>query len=81
MEELSQNPEDISLMEKIDMTLNAIDDLPFEKNFSKAQNIYFAIGKVHYSQKKEKAGSGDEKAAEWIENFKKLGDYLKVKFE
>ena len=81
MEELSKDPENISLMETIDMTLNALDDLPFEKNFSKPQNIYYAIGKDLYHGMKEKADNGDQKSSEWLENFQKLGAYLKVKFE
>ncbi len=76
---LSQQPEDIALLEKIDNVMKLLRQLPVELDIWNAQNIYFTIGKNFYTIMKEKTEKGDDFARRWVEVFRKLGYYLQVK--
>ncbi|MBI5408408.1 MAG: DUF3536 domain-containing protein [Nitrospirae bacterium] len=80
MERLSEQYENIRLFERLDVTLELLKPLSLPLNLWKAQNIYFSIGKSHFSEMKEDASKGDTFARKWIEGFSKLGYYLQVKF-
>jgi alpha-amylase/alpha-mannosidase (GH57 family) len=77
--ELSQQPENIALIEKVDEVMRLLRQLPLEMNIWTAQNVYFTIGKNYYSTMKERADKGDDFARHWVEIFRKLGYYLRVK--
>lgn len=79
MDKLLENPEDIQLFRKIDMTLEALSPLSLTLNLWKAQNIYFSISRNFYDSMKEKAEKGDKPANEWIGDFIRLGHHLHVK--
>ncbi len=79
IEKLSQSPEDISTMEKVEELLRILSALPLDLNLWKSQNIYFYMGKQLYNEMREKAEKGDGNAKKWIEHFKELGHYLQVK--
>jgi alpha-amylase/alpha-mannosidase (GH57 family) len=79
MSKLSQQPEDIELIDKIEDVIKLLRQLPVELDIWKAQNIYFTIGKNLYSIMKEKAEQRDDSARRWTGVFRKLGYYLQVK--
>ncbi len=77
MEMLNQHPEDMQIVEKIINTIKLLRTIPVELDLWKAQNIYCSIGRKYYRGMKEKAG--DEHAEKWMEFFKELSTYLRVK--
>lgn len=79
MERLSEEPEDIVLIEKINDTLGAATPIALPLDLWKAQNIYFSIGRELYETMKEKAGRADDVAKKWLDAFLRLGHYLQVK--
>jgi hypothetical protein len=79
MERLSEYPGEIAVLKMIENTFIVLRALPLELDLSKAQNIYFSLGKTHYDTMKQKAAEGDHAAKEWIEHFGTLGNNLHVK--
>ena len=79
MTKLNQYPEDIELISKIVDVIKLLRQLPLELDIWKAQNIYFTIGMNLFINMKERAGKGDDFTRKWVEAFRKLGYYLKVK--
>lgn len=76
---LSQNPEDIELINKIVDVIKLLRQLPLELDIWKAQNIYFTIGKNLFSVMKERSVKGEDFTRKWVEAFRKVGYYLQVK--
>jgi hypothetical protein len=82
MEEWAQNPEDASLLETITRVIAVCRKLGLELNLWKAQTIYFFTGKEELVKMRRKlAETSDENAKRWIDSFKALGEYQKVKIE
>lgn len=79
MVKLSGRPEDTSLLDKIENTLKLVSTLPVELDLWKAQNIYFSIGKKLVKPSRDKAAKGESEQHKWLEAFRKLGYYLRVK--
>lgn len=79
MENLSENFEDLVLMEEIEKTLSLLRLLPLDLDLWKSQNIYCNIEQAHYNTKKEMAEKGREDAKKWLEIFHNLGHHLKIK--
>lgn len=77
--DLSQQPENTALIEKVDRVMKLLRQLPLEMNIWTAQNVYFTIGKKYYGTMKERADKGNDFARRWMEVFRKLGYYLRVK--
>jgi len=75
------NPSDLVLLKKVETAVNLVSALPFQVNLWKIQNSFYEIAQGVYSELKGKAGQGDEKAREWLEHFKKLGEKLYVRIE
>ena len=63
-EELLEQPDDVSLMERLNKAARLVRTLPFEVNLWKTQNICYKILHTCCSDLKEKADSGDENARE-----------------
>lgn len=78
MKRLDKQPKNIALIETIESVLNIISQLNLELDLWKAQNIYFAIGKKNYSERKGQA-KVDELARKWIVSFDRLGTILQVR--
>ncbi|GEM_PF-4063217 len=55
MAELAQQPQDVTLMEKLQSVLKLLSALAVEPDLWKAQNIYFAILQGHYQAMPERA--------------------------
>ncbi|MBL8013051.1 MAG: hypothetical protein JNN05_04315, partial [Candidatus Omnitrophica bacterium] len=78
MRRLEQQPRNIALVETIEKVLTILSQLNLDFDLWKAQNIYFAIGRLHYSERK-KQSAVDELARKWIVSFERLGQILQVK--
>ncbi len=78
-ERLSKNPEDISLIKRLDSFAGLILTLPFEVDLWKIQNIYYAVLQKNYPELQAKETQENESLRTWIAHFEALGDKLKVK--
>jgi len=78
MKRLSQNPDNIHLMEKIIVILELLAQLSLDLDLWEVQNIYFAMGRKVYPDVLSQAGT-DELAVRWAKSFEHLGDILKVR--
>jgi alpha-amylase/alpha-mannosidase (GH57 family) len=81
MEVFLSQQDNLPLMEKMTHRLRLMADLNLDLDLWKAQNIYFAMGKAHWQNKKGQAERGDEQAKKWIGVFKDLGSFLYVRIE
>jgi alpha-amylase/alpha-mannosidase (GH57 family) len=77
--ELNKSPENLELLEKINTVFEVTEPLSLSLDLWKAQNIYFSIGKNLLDPMKKKASTGDDFAERWIEEFLRLGYYMRVK--
>lgn len=75
----AENPQDVAIMDRIEGLLKLLRKTPVELDLWKAQNIYFSIGRSLYGDMRKRAGKGDEDARRWVDIFRKLGYYLRVK--
>ncbi len=81
MEQLERSPDDLGLLGTLEGLLRIFHDLPVSLNIWRAQNVYFAMGKELYHDKKQAADTGNKEAAEWIDLFDRLGSYLQVRMQ
>ncbi len=72
------HPEQIELMETLARGVAMTAHLPFEPNLWSPQNVFFDVEVDHYEGMLTAALSSDETAANWVEQFLKLGDSLGV---
>jgi hypothetical protein len=79
MQRLSENPDDLILMEKIVTVFRELSPLSLTYNLWEAQNDYFHIGRKKAAGIQVLSGSGDAHARQWITLFEDLGGYLGVK--
>ena len=77
MKRLSNNPDNIHLMEKIIIILELLTQLNLDLDLWKAQNIYFVMGRRIYPDILSQAGT-DELAGRWVKLFEHLGEILQV---
>ncbi len=78
MGRLTVQPKNIALIETIEAALNTLNQLTLDLDLWKAQNIYFAIGKQYYAERRQHA-KVDELAHKWVQAFNRLGIILQVK--
>jgi hypothetical protein len=78
---LASSPEDAGLLETIEATVRILLTLVTELDLQAAQNVFFGISKKTYPEVAGKAKSGDQAAQKWVENFKKLAQYLGVRVQ
>jgi len=76
MDELYKNPPDISLLLKVQKTVELIKSLPFSINLWQAQNIFYRLSRITYGELLMKAKSGNEDASLWVDKFKQIGQSL-----
>ncbi|MDE2008598.1 MAG: DUF3536 domain-containing protein [Candidatus Omnitrophica bacterium] len=77
MRHLSDNPDNIQLLEKIVAILELLAQLNLDIDLWKAQNIYFAMGRKIYPDIFSLSGT-DELAGRWVKLFEHLGSILQV---
>ncbi len=65
-EQLLEQPDDLSRMERLNKAAKLVRTLPFEVNIWKTQNICYKLVHTYWFDFKAKAGLGDKDAQEWI---------------
>jgi alpha-amylase/alpha-mannosidase (GH57 family) len=78
-EELLGQPDDVSLMEKLNKAAQLVQVLPFEVNLWKTQNICYNVVHSCCPDFKEKSDSGDENAQEWIRKAAVLAENFRIR--
>jgi hypothetical protein len=77
-EQLLAQPDDVSLMERLNKAASLVRVLPFEVNLWKTQNICYNILHTCCTDFKEKADSGDENARAWILSSTLLAENFRI---
>jgi alpha-amylase/alpha-mannosidase (GH57 family) len=78
---VSQEPEDLALLARLEAAVDLAHSFPFEVSLWTAQNCYYEILRNHYPEWRDKAEKGDEDARKRVEQFRSLGDKLRVRVE
>jgi hypothetical protein len=78
MEELKEDPENLSLLETFDALLALLQDFSLDMNLWKTQNLYFALCRQQKAVMEEKIKKGDLQAENWMEWMKSIGRRLRV---
>jgi alpha-amylase/alpha-mannosidase (GH57 family) len=77
-EQLLAQPEDVSLMERLNKAASLVGALPFDVNLWKTQNLCYTILHTCCTNFKEQADAGDESARDWILNATLLAENLRI---
>ena len=78
-EQLLEQPDDLSRMERLNSAAKLVQTLPFEVNLWKTQNTCYKLLHTYWSDFKEKAGLGDKNAQEWIHNCTVLAENFRLR--
>ena len=73
-----QEPQDAQTLAQLDAAVGLIDELPFEVNLWKVQNIYYEMLQTVYEQWHRGSKTDRRKGKLCIKHFKKLGEKLTV---
>jgi hypothetical protein len=73
-EQLLDQPDDLSRLERLNKAAQLVRTLPFEVNLWKTQNTCYKILHAHYPSFKEKAGLGDQNGKEWLRHYTVLAE-------
>ncbi len=79
MKRFSEDPDDITTLEKLVTVLRVLKELPVELDIWKAQNMCFTLLKNMYDRMSKNAQQGDEHAVKWVNEFNSAAEYLEVK--
>ena len=74
-----QEPQDAQTLAQLDAAVGLIDELPFEVNLWKVQNIYYEMLQTVYEQWHRGSKTDRRKGKLCIKHFKKLGEKLTVR--
>ena len=77
--ELAALPEDVSRLETLEGVVALAKALPFDVDFAKVQNTYYALARTALPAMRRAAGAGTEGAAQWVAQFLALGENLSVR--
>ncbi len=75
------SPEGIELLQTMNRLLEKLDSLDLKYNLWKSQVRYFTIGRNYYPEVRDKAETGDKNAQNWVDQFKQLGEHIRVRVE
>jgi len=78
MSRLKESPDNIELLAAIERSLKILSSIISDMDLQAAQNVFFAVGKEKYQQKKKQAEKQDQDAVRWVELFKSLSRHLGV---
>jgi hypothetical protein len=78
-EQLLEQPDNVSLMQRLNKAASLVRTLPFEVNLWKTQNICYKILHTCCSDLKEQADSGNENARELIHNATVLAENFRIR--
>jgi (1->4)-alpha-D-glucan 1-alpha-D-glucosylmutase len=80
-EKLLASPDDLSFLQKLVEVADTAHTLPFEIDFWKTQNAYFALLRSYYPRVLATAAKGDGPAQAWLSHFSSLGEKLHINIE
>jgi alpha-amylase/alpha-mannosidase (GH57 family) len=75
------NPKEIPILQDLETAVTLLNLFPFQVNVWKVQNIFYEILQAVYPEFREKAQQDDEKAREWVNLFRIIGERLWVRVE
>lgn len=75
------NPGEGLLLEELGTMVNLASALPFEVDFWKVQNLYYATLQAVYPEFRERAAGGEEEAQDWVRRFLALGERLSCRVQ
>jgi transposase len=75
-EQFAANPEDVSLLARIEARSALARTLPFEVVLWKPQNVWFEMRRTAYEAFSKRAAAGDAQAEDWIQRFRRVGENL-----
>jgi alpha-amylase/alpha-mannosidase (GH57 family) len=78
-EQLLEQPDDLSRMERLNKAAKLVRTLPFEVNLWKTQNICYKLLHTCCSDFKEKADLGDKSAQEWMHHCNVLAENFRLR--
>lgn len=78
MDRLEGSPDDVSLIEIIEATMEILSAMGAHPDLQKAQNVFFSMSSQKYPNMNKQADSGDEHARKWVHHFRNLARYLDV---
>jgi len=78
-EQLLDQPDDLSRVERLNKAAQLVRTLPFKVNLWKTQNICYKILHSCCSDFKEKADSGDQNAKEWLRHCTVLAENFRIR--
>jgi len=73
-EQLLDQPDDLSRLERLNKAAQLVQTLPFKVNLWKTQNICYKILHAHCPNLSEKASFGDQNAKDWLRHYTVLAD-------
>lgn len=73
-EQLLEQPDDLSRLERLNKAAKLVRTLPFEVNLWKTQNICYKILHTRCPSFEEKAALGDQNALEWLRHYTVLAE-------
>jgi hypothetical protein len=73
-EQLLDQPDDLSRLERLNKAAQLVQTLPFKVNLWKTQNICYKILHARCPNFKEKASVGDQNAKEWLGHYTVLAE-------
>jgi hypothetical protein len=76
---LKANPDDLSVLHKLEQTTKLLSGLPFEVNLWGVQNICFGMVDTVYREYQARAEQGDEQAGGWQQSFRNIAESLSVR--
>uniref|UniRef100_A0A7C3UXV1 DUF3536 domain-containing protein n=1 Tax=Desulfobacca acetoxidans TaxID=60893 RepID=A0A7C3UXV1_9BACT len=78
-EKFRENPGDLDLLLQLDVRATLAQELPFEVNLWKLQNVYYEVLLGFYPEQRQKAEQNLLEAQEWLGYFIALGEKLSIK--
>jgi hypothetical protein len=81
MEQWAELEDDTELVNRIIELLDLLYGLDLDLDLWKAQNLYYFAGKRLLEDKRRKSEDDDTGASRWLEDFSRLGDFLKVRLD
>ena len=78
LHKLARSPGNLALLMTINETLEILRRLPFNLDLWDAQNTYYEICHSRCPAARTADRQGDRSAAEWLEQFRRLGDHLRI---
>jgi len=78
MGQLKESPDNVELLAAIERSLKILSSIIYDMDLQAAQNVFFAVGKEKYQQKKKQAENQDKYAIRWVELFESLSRHLGV---